>query len=170
MTPTTIRPEESEDADGVRLVNRLAFGRSGEAALVDALRDSADAISLVATVATKIAGHILFTLVQVGDGEPGPSVAGLAPMAVLPEYQRQGIGSQLVRAGLDACRVRGHGLVVVVGHPAFYPKFGFVPAWTAGLEYQHPVPPEAFMVLELQAGALTRARGMVRYRPEFTKV
>ena len=169
MTPATeIRPEEPEDADGVRLVNRHAFGRSSEAALVDAVRDSADAISLVATVATKIVGHILFTLVQVG-GEPGPSVVGLAPMAVLPAYQRQGIGSQLVWAGLDACRVRGHGLVVVVGQPAFYPKFGFVPASTKGLEYELPVPPEAFMVLELQAGALTRAHGVVRFRPEFTK-
>ena len=90
-------------------------------------------------------------------------------MAVLPEYQRHGIGSQLVRAGLDACRAQGHGLVVVIGHPTFYPKFGFVPASTTCLEYEHAVRPEAFMVLELQAGALAHARGVVRYRPEFTK-
>jgi putative acetyltransferase len=169
-TPATIRPEESRDADGVRLVNQRAFGRSSEAALVDALRASAHAIALVATVDTQVVGHILFTAVQVGDSASGPSAVGLAPMAVLPEYQRQGIGSQLVRAGLDACRAQGHGLVVVVGHPTFYPKFGFVPASTTGLEYEHAVRPEAFMVLELQAGALAHGQGLVRYRPEFTKV
>jgi putative acetyltransferase len=168
VTGATVRPEESRDADGVRLVNQRAFGRPSEAALVDALRSSAGAMSLVATVGTTVAGHILFTAVQVGDVKTRMSAAGLAPMAVLPEYQRQGIGSQLVRAGLDACRAEGHGLVVVVGHPEFYPRFGFVPASTIGLEYEHPVHPEAFMVLELQAGALAQVRGIVRYRPEFT--
>jgi putative acetyltransferase len=154
----------------VRRVNQRAFGRSTEAALVDALRGSPGAVSLVATVEREIVGHILFTPVQVGD-EPRPSLAvGLAPMAVLPEYQRQGIGSELVRAGLDACRSRGHSLVVVVGHPTFYPKFGFVQASTAGLAYEHAVRPEAFMVFELQAGMLAQARGVVRYRPEFTRV
>jgi putative acetyltransferase len=167
--PTTIRPEEFRDVDGVRLVNQRAFGRSSEAALVDALRASPGAISLVATVATNVAGHILFTTVQVGEGEAGQSAVGLAPMAVLPEFQRQGIGSQLVRAGLDVCRAQGHSLVVVVGHPRFYPRFGFVQASTIGLEYEHPVRPEAFMVLELQAGALANARGVVRYRPEFSR-
>ena len=89
-------------------------------------------------------------------------------MAVLPEYQRKGIGSQLVRAGLEACRYQGYGLVVVVGHPAFYPRFGFMPASAEGLECEHSVRPEAFMVIELEAGALAHARGVVRYRPEFT--
>lgn len=153
----------------MRLVNQLAFGRSSEGALVDALRGVPDAISLVATIEARIVGHILFTPVQVEGLEPRVPAVGLAPMAVLPEYQRQGIGSQLVRAGLDACRSHGHGLVVVVGHPAFYPRFGFVRASTTGLEYEHAVRPEAFMVLELQTGALAHARGIVRYRPEFTK-
>jgi putative acetyltransferase len=169
-TLTTIRPEEPRDADDVRLVNQRAFGRSSEAAVVDALRGLADAISLVATIEARIVGHILFTPVQVGDLQQGVQAVGLAPMAVLPEYQRQGIGSQLVRAGLDACRSRGRGLVVVVGHPEFYPKFGFMRASTTGLEYEHAVRPDAFMVLELQPGALARARGVVRYRPEFTNV
>jgi putative acetyltransferase len=168
-TPT-IRPEESLDADDIRLVNERAFGRSSEAALVDALRGVAGAISLVATIDARIVGHILFTPVQVESVEPRVPAVGLAPMAVLPECQRQGIGSQLVRAGLEACRSQGHSLVVVVGHPTFYPKFGFVQASTLGLEYEHAVLPEAFMVLELQAGALAYARGVVRYRPEFTNV
>jgi putative acetyltransferase len=168
-TPATIRPEESRDANGVRLVNQRAFGRLSEAVLVDSLRPSPNTISLVAIVETQVVGHILFTPVQVGDMASGPSAVGLAPMSVLPEYQRQGIGSQLVRAGLEECRVQGHGLVVVVGHPTFYPKFGFVPASTTGLECEHAVRPEAFMVLELRAGALAHVQGLVRYRPEFTK-
>jgi putative acetyltransferase len=164
-----IRPEEPRDADAVRLVNQRAFGRPEEAALVDAVRDSPGAISLVATAGGSVVGHILFTRVRIGDGEPTTSAVGLAPMAILPEYQRQGIGSQLVRAGLDACRAHGHGLVVVVGYPAFYPRFGFAPASTAGLEYEHPVPADAFMVAELRPGALAHAHGVVRYRPEFSK-
>jgi putative acetyltransferase len=165
----TIRPERPPDADAVRIVNERAFGQPTEAALVDALRGVAGAISLVATIGARIVGHILFTPVQVGAGPTVPAI-GLAPMAVLPEYQRQGIGSQLALAGLDACRSRGHGVVVVVGHPTFYPRFGFVPASTAGLECEYDVPAEAFMVLELRPGALALTRGIVRYRPEFSAV
>ena len=168
-TSATIRREDALDADAVRLVNERAFNQSSEAVLVDALRGVAGAISLVAALDARIVGHILFTPVQVGV-EPAVPAIGLAPMAVMPAYQRQGIGSQLVRAGLDACRSQGHGVVVVVGHPTFYPRFGFVRASTAGLEYEHPVPPEAFMVLELQPGALAQMRGVVRYRPEFSDV
>jgi putative acetyltransferase len=169
-TPAAIRLEEAQDVDGVRVVNRRAFGRPSEAAMVDALRGSAEAISLVATVQGRVVGHIFFTPVQIENIDRTKSAVGLAPMAVLPEYQRQGIGSQLVRAGLDTCRAQGHSLVVVVGHPAFYPKFGFVQASTAGLEYEHGVRPEAFMVIELQAGVLAHTHGIVRYRPEFSTV
>jgi putative acetyltransferase len=165
----TIRPEESLDTDAVRIVNERAFGQPAEAALVDALRGVTGAISLVATIDARVVGHIFFTPVQVGVGPTVPAV-GLAPMAVLPEFQRQGIGSQLVRAGLDACRSQEHGVVVVVGHPTFYPRFGFVPASTVGLECEYDVPPEAFMVLELRPGALALTRGVVRYRAEFSDV
>ena len=92
---------------------------------------------------------------------------GLAPLAVLPEYQRQGVGSRLIEAGLEACRARNAGVVVVLGHPAYYPKFGFVRASTQGLAYTHPGHEEAFMVLELQPGALAHTRGVVHFRPEF---
>ena len=95
---------------------------------------------------------------------------GLAPLAVLPEHQRQGVGSQLVKAGLDACRSQGLFAVLVLGHPEYYTRFGFVPASTKGLQYEHAVPPEAFMVLALQSGALAHERGVVRYRPEFSAV
>jgi putative acetyltransferase len=94
--------------------------------------------------------------------------AGLAPLAVLPDHQRQGVGSQLVRAGLETCRSRGLSVIVVLGHPEYYPRFGFVPASMKGLEYEHVGPSEAFMVLELQPGVLAHARGVVRYHPEFS--
>ena len=163
----TIRPEEPQDADQIRRVNQSAFGRPNEAALVDALRGSSDAISLIAIIGDRIVGHILFTPVHIAGIAPNAHAVGLAPMAVVPDCQRHGIGSQLVRAGLDACRSAGRGAVVVVGHPSYYPRFGFVPAATKGLEYEHAVPSEAFMVLELQAGALAQATGVVRFRPEF---
>ena len=114
-----------------------AWARSNEAALVDELRGSADTISLVATVAGRVVGHVPFTPVQVGASRQETSAVGLRQMAVLPEYQPQGIGSHLVCVGLDACRSQGHGLVVVVRHSTFYPKFGFVKASIAGLEYEH---------------------------------
>ena len=89
-------------------------------------------------------------------------------MSVRPEHQRAGIGSELVRAGLDECRRRGYAAVVLVGHPEFYPRFGFVPGHTKGLECEFPVPPEVFMALELKVGALAGVAGLVRYRPEFS--
>jgi putative acetyltransferase len=87
-------------------------------------------------------------------------------MAVLPEYQRQGIGSRLVREGLEECRRMGCDVVVVVGHPGYYPRFGFAPASRKGLRCEYPVPDEVFMVAELKPDAL-RGRGLVKYRPEF---
>jgi putative acetyltransferase len=82
-------------------------------------------------------------------------------------YQRQGLGGRLIHAGLEECRRRGFAAVVLVGHPEYYPRFGFVPAHTYGLECEFPVPQAAFMVRELEAGALAGVSGVVRYRPEF---
>ena len=113
-----------------------------------------------------IVGHILFSRVQVAGCTPG-SVLGLAPMAVLPEHQSTGIGSDLVRRGLLACRAYGAVACVVLGHPAYYPRFGFQPADTFGLHCQYDVPREAFMAHELVTAALSEASGLVRYAPEF---
>ncbi len=102
-------------------------------------------------------------------GEVYP-VLGLAPVAVLPEYQRLGIGAGLVRRGLEDCRRMGHNVVVLVGHPSYYPRFGFLPAGPLGLELPIPVPEEAFMALELTPGALNGVRGMVKHPTEFDEV
>jgi putative acetyltransferase len=163
-----IRREQREDLVGVRETNEQAFGTTTEARLVDRLRDSSDCISLVATIGGRVIGHILFTPVSI-EPETIVRVAGLAPMSVRPEYQRVGIGSQLVRAGLDECRRLGYAAVVLVGHPEFYPRFGFVPGHTKGLQCEFPVSAEAFMALELNEDALAGVAGLVRYRPEFAE-
>jgi putative acetyltransferase len=169
---TSVRAEQPGDADGIRETNEQAFGSPLEAQLVDALRAAARSegdVSLVATIDGRVVGHILFTPITI---EPPVDrrIAGLAPMAVRPEHQRSGIGSQLIRAGLDECRGAGYRAVVVLGHPEYYPRFGFVPAHTFGLTCEFPSPPEAFMVIALENGALNGVRGLVRYRPEFASV
>lgn len=162
-----IRRERPGDERDVGETNERAFGTPVEAGLVDALRETAGAISLVATLNDAIVGHILFTEVTL---EPAviARVAGLGPMAVRPEHQRTGIGEQLVRNGLDQCRRAGFEAVVVLGHPDYYPRFGFVPAATKGLVCEFSAPPEAFMVVELKPGVLNGISGLVRYRPEFS--
>ena len=165
----SIRSEQPDDAAAVREINEQAFGGALEANIVDAVRESPESISLVATLDGRVIGHILFTPVTVTPPAPDARVAGLAPMAVRPEFQRQGVGATLVRAGLDACRQHGYTGVVVVGHPEYYPRFGFVPAHTRGLEYEAPLPPEVFMAVELRAGGLPGRPGIVRYRPEFAE-
>ena len=164
-----IRNEERGDEDGIRHVNASAFSGSAEAAIVDALRGNAGVISLVAATSTnQIIGHILFSPVHVRGAPSALRIAGLGPMAVLPEHQRHGVGSELVRSGLDACRRTGYDVVVVVGHPAYYPRFGFVAASGHGLTYERPLPANVFMVLELRVGTLSQVRGTVRYAPEFS--
>jgi putative acetyltransferase len=162
-----IRPEQSADADAVRVVNQRAFGRPDEAAIVDAVRESPGAISLVAIDGDRVVGHILFTPVVIDGSGSAIRAAGLAPMAVVPEHQRLGVGSRLVTAGLEACRDFGYEIVVVLGHPAYYPRFGFIVAASQGLRCEYDVPAEVFMAIELRAGALRRAQGLVRYRAEF---
>ncbi len=163
----TIRAETAEDIPEVRRVNELAFGQPNEAALVDRLRAAAPTyISLVAVKDGQVVGHIFFSPVTMEAEDSAAAILGLAPMAVLPGYQKQGIGSQLVREGLRECGRIGCGAVVVLGHPEYYPRFGFVPASQKGLRCEYEVPDDVFMVTELKPGALSR-RGLLRYRPEF---
>ena len=166
-----VRHEQPEDASRIREVNELAFGQPAEADLVETLRQTGDdSVSLVAED-DGVVGHILFTSVVVESAGQRVLGMGLAPMAVLPDRQRQGIGSQLVRRGLDILRERGCPFVVVVGHPAFYPRFGFEPASIHGLACQwEGVPDAAFMVLVLDEHAMAGVSGVAKYKDEFNDV
>jgi putative acetyltransferase len=167
----TIRPEKPEDASDVRQVNELAFGQRAEADLVEKLRQAcADSLSLVAED-DAVVGHILFTPVVIESTERRVVGMGLAPMAVLPDRHRQGIGSQLVKRGLDILRERGCPFVVVVGHPEYYPRFGFAPASGHGLASQwEGVPDAAFMVVILDTHTMAGVSGVARYSDEFGEV
>ena len=164
----SVRLEQPGDEPGIHETNELAFGAPLEATLVDALRGCDGYVSLVATIDDRVVGHILFTPVTI-EPSVGRRIAGLAPMAVHPDHQHSGIGSQLIRAGLEACRGNGYAAVVVLGHPEYYPRFGFVPAHTFGLTCEFPSPPDAFMAIELEPGALSGIRGLVRYLPQFAE-
>jgi putative acetyltransferase len=167
----TIRRETTGDIPAIRIINKAAFGQADEAILVDALRRSgALTLSGVAILENNIVGHIAFSPVAVESAETSFAALALAPMAVLPEYQRQGIGSALVRWGLEECRRLGYGLVIVVGHAEYYPRFGFYPASGHDIKCPFLAPPEALMLIELIPGALVGRGGTIRYRPEFDMV
>ncbi len=166
-----IRPETPENKAMIRHVNEEAFGDTGEAGLVEKLRSrQAIILSLVAIDGDRVIGHILFSPVTVESESQSFSAVGLGPMAVLPLHQKKGVGSELVRAGLEECRRLGHEIVVVLGHPDYYPRFGFVPASTYGIRCEYDVPNEVFMVLELREGALSGRSGTVKYQPEFNEL
>ena len=133
-------------------------------------RHQALLISLVAVQDSHLVGHIAFSPVTISSDTTTIEAIGLGPMGVLPEFQRQDIGSQLVETGLQACSETNYGVVVVLGHLHYYPRFGFTPAKPYGIEWEHDAPVEAFMVKELKPGALVKTRGVVRYRPEFDAV
>lgn len=162
-----IRPETRSDHESIRHVNQLAFGQNDEARLVDALRDGGHVrVSLVAEKAGQVVGHILFSDLPIITGAAMVPALALAPMAVLPVFQNQGIGSALVRSGLDECRQQGHRIVIVVGHAHFYPRFGFSPKLAANLESPFSGS-DSFMAVELVPGALANVAGRVQYPPPF---
>lgn len=166
----TIRPEKEEDREAIRRVNELAFNRSNEADLVDALRIRAyPYLSLVAALDARIVGHIFFSPVWIESEGAAFMAMGLAPMAVLPKFQKQGIGSQLVHEGLKECKKAGQNIVVVLGHSKYYPRFGFTSAKLKDLRCEYDVPDEVFMVAELEPDALGGRHGLVKYHPEFKK-
>ena len=167
---TSIRPEAPGDRDPIYHLQCEAFGGEAESRLVDALRESAAFIpelSLVAVESGEIVGHILFTRLTVEDERVSHPALALAPMGVLPARQNLGIGSALVRRGLEEARRLGHGVVIVLGHPEYYPRFGFRPAGALGIRSPFEAPPEAFLAMELSPGALSDVHGLVRYPPEF---
>lgn len=162
-----IRAEKDEDETAVRLVNESAFGTPAEANLVDELRRQVrPMISLVAEDEGKITGHIMFSPVVLSE-HTDLKIMGLAPMAVSPEHQRKGIGSALVLAGLDACRSLGVGAVVVLGHPDYYPRFGFVSAARFGIVCEYDVAEDVFMLMELEPGYMDGVSGLVKFHSAF---
>jgi len=162
-----IREEKPEDVAGIRNVVSAAFGRAAEAQVVDQLRERARPfVSLVAEHDGQIVGHVCFTPVTL-DGKPDVRMVSLAPMAVLPTFQVRGLGAALVLTGFEHLRLQGIGSVVVVGHPAYYPRFGFVPASRFGLKSEYNVPDDVFMACELDPGALQGVSGLVSYHPAF---
>ncbi len=164
----TVRYELPRDHDAVRQIHRLAFAGPTEASLVDRLRGSEGTISLVAEEAGAVVGHIFFSPVQIVGARTEVRITALGPMAVTPSRQRNGIGSQLVGRGLEECRRKGYQAVVVLGHPGYYPRFGFRRGSTFGLRCQFEAPDEAFMAMELTPGALSGG-GEVRYAAEFSQ-
>jgi len=166
-----VRPEKPEDIPAIRIVNERAFGRTAEADLVDTLRRNGKAaISLVADDDGRVVGHIFFSAVTIQSRETELTGIGLAPLAVIPERQKQRIGSMLMGHGLRRCREEDHPFLVVLGHPNYYPRFGFVPASNFGIKSEYDVADEVFMVMELREGALTGCAGVAKYQPEFNEV
>jgi putative acetyltransferase len=164
----TVRCERTsaEERRAIHAVNEAAFGRRDEADLVDRLRtDGVTLLSLVAEAETGIAGHLVFSRMSiVTAGGSVPAVA-LAPMAVLPAHQRRGIGGRMIRRALEMLRERGERIVMVVGHPDYYPRFGFSSEMARCLK--SPFPPEVLMAIELSPGALEGVRGRLRYPDAF---
>lgn len=167
-----IREERPEDIGEIRKLNEKtfmqAFGQASEANVVDRLRENCtNILSLVAVQDDHVVGHILFSPLKI-DGDTVIEGMGLGPMAVLPELQRQGIGSQLVQAGIEILKRRGDPFIIVLGHPEYYPRFGFQRTSHSGIRSQwEGVPDEAFMILILNDEAMFGACGVARYRNEF---
>jgi putative acetyltransferase len=165
-TMTIIRRATAEDIESIREVNRQAFGGDDEGRLVDLLRDGGFArLSLVATLHDHVIGHILFSDLTIATGHGTIHALALAPMAVFPSEQRRGIGSMLVREGLLTAKESGHRIVIVLGHAAFYERFGFSVQLARPLRSPYSGP--NFMALALQPGALDDVEGEVRYSPPF---
>lgn len=164
-----IRTETGADLAAVGEVNRLAFGREAEARLVDDLRDGGYArLSLVAEEEGRLVGHIMFSeaVIRTDGGEVG--ALALGPVGVIPERQGRGVGSALIREGLDRCVQEGHRIVVLLGHPGYYPRFGFSAERAGNLS--SPYSGDAFMALELAPGALSRVVGEFEFAPPFGAV
>lgn len=165
-----IRQETDADKAAVFGINAAAFPTDAEARLVDSLRMSADPyISLVAAENQEVVGHIMFTPVTLPPFDE-LQLTGLAPMAVSPSRQRGGIGSQLVEAGLQRCKELEFGAVAVLGHPEYYPRFGFRPSSKWRIKCEYDVPEDVFMLLELAPDYLQNYQGIIRYHAAFADI
>jgi len=163
-----IREERSGDLAAIREVNKLAFGQDQEGNIVDALRSNGAALlSLVAMLNDRVVGHIMYSAASVGGDVTG---AALGPMAVLPAYQRQGIGTKLVETGNRKLKEAACPFIIVVGYAEYYPRFGFEAASTHGITCEWAVPDDVFMLLVLDQKEMQGVSGLARYRQEFSSV
>lgn len=167
-----IRQETHKDFEDVFETNQIAFEQDSEARLVNSLRNNQEAfipeLSIVAIDNNKIVGHILFTKIKiVQDNQTETESLALAPMAIRPEFQRKGIGGQLIKSGLDRAKELKYKSVIVLGHEHYYPKFGFVPANKWNIVSPYNVPTNVFMALELVEDGLKNTSGLVKYAKEF---
>jgi len=170
-----LRQETQADFAHIFEINHLAFGQEHEARLVDALRNNRIAfvpeLSIVATVNDRIVGHILFTKITIKDDKENLNESlALAPVAVRPEFQKRGIGGQLIRHGFETAKVLGFKSIIVLGHEHYYPKFGFEPAVKWDIKAPFDVPSNVFMALELVTNGLKNVSGAVIYPKEFETV
>lgn len=162
-----VRPETEADYALVRRIHEQAFGRPDEADLVEDMRPKVGTIlSLVAIRKGQPVAHALFSRVVIECESGFDRGVALAPLGVLPEHQRTGLGTDLVRHGIAALKNRRHGIMVVLGEPRFYDRFGFKPALTFGLRSSFPAPPDYFLALPLDPG-WCGSGGLVRYAPAF---
>jgi putative acetyltransferase len=169
----TIRQEKSIDFAEIKKVNDLAFGQTNEGELVEKLRENPNykkQLSLVAEIEGNVVGHILFFPIWIINGQTKHQSLALAPMSVLPKYQKKGIGCQLVSRGLEEAKELGFKSVIVLGHPEYYPKFGFSLASQWDIKAPFDVSDKAFMSIELVEGGLDRISGVVEYPKEFKEV
>ena len=165
-----IRTENKQDFASVYELHKQAFGQTEEPDLVNKLRESdrfIPELSLVAEVDNKVVGHILFTKIYIQSEGINQESLALAPMAVLLGFQKSGIGKELIKSGLEKAQELNFESVIVLGHTAYYPKFGFVPASKFKITAPWEVPDEAFMALELKAAALENVSGLVDYAQPF---
>lgn len=163
-----IREERPGDDAAIREVNERAFGRQQEANIVDALRcNDAVLLSLVATLHGRVVGHVVYSAASVAGKVEG---AALGPVAVLPECQRQGIGTELVATGNKKLAEAGCPFIIVLGHPQYYPRFGFKPAGAYGIKCAWEVPDGVFMLLVLDEQKMRGVSGLAKYRDEFSSV
>lgn len=165
---TLIRPEALGDVPAIADVTDQAFGGPAESLLIERLRAAGAAtVSLVAERGPEVVGHILFSPMVIEGPNGDAEALGLAPMAVRPDLQKAGIGSALIRTGLESCRKMDVGRVILLGHPEYYPRFGFQPASTFGIKGDYEVPDEVFMAIELIPGAFDGITGTAHYHKEF---
>jgi Predicted acetyltransferase len=168
---TTIRTEKENDHKPIYDVNKLAFQQEDESKLIEKIRKGENFIpklSIVAEIDNRIVGHILFSKIKIIGDSDYESLA-LAPMAVIPEFQRRGVGSELIKNGLDKAKKLGFDSIIVLGHKEYYPKFGFQRASKWGIKCPFEVPDEVFMAIELTEKALEGKAGTVEYPDEFNE-